>query len=186
MWKPGTEKPNQSSGKRAKVNPPGQLRTTELSGTTRNMRFMQRKTPKSGAEKEKPDADSLQSQQATAALDSRESVVETEKSVQAATNLDMYSYNGSVPVGRRSFGGFNPVVASNWYSQQKEKTSKKEIKISDEELLRRFATGRSGMNKKRQSPGKGTKNQGKISGSKKRKNAFEEMFSEMCDKMEEG
>jgi hypothetical protein len=184
MWKPGTEKPNESSSKRE--NLPAQLRTTELSGTTRNMRFMQRKTLKSGTEKEKPNADTPQASKATEALDAIESVVETEKVVQPATNLDIYSYNGAIPLGRRSFGGFNPVVASNWYSQQKEKTSKKEIKISDEELLRRFATGRTGMNKKRQTPGKGSKNQGKISGSKRRKNAFEELLHDMGDQMEEG
>lgn len=41
--------------------------------------------------------------------------------VQQATALDVYGWEQSHALGRRSFGGFQPVTAENWYHQQQER-----------------------------------------------------------------
>lgn len=57
-----------------------------------------------------------------------------------ATPTEMYGIEGSVALGRRSFGGFNTVVAENWFRQKQEifpkphKGSAKE----DRKLLKQF------------------------------------------------
>lgn len=59
-----------------------------------------------------------------------------------ATPLDMYGWEQSQALGRRSFGGFQPVTAENWYHQQQEhraasNNTARKLQPSDQELLRR-------------------------------------------------
>jgi M-phase phosphoprotein 6 len=121
-------------------------RTARLSGVTRNMRFMQRssnngkvndlrsrhsfpqrsKGPASATvESVVPSVDpetqdtyitsDMQENKAThVTLSNKISVTQWE----TATPLDMYGRDQCMVLGRRSFGGFNPITAANWYTQQ--------------------------------------------------------------------
>ena len=63
--------------------------------------------------------------------------------VQTATPLDMYGWEHSKALGRRSFGGFRPVTAENWFHQQQEQqltaasSGRQQPQPTDEELLQR-------------------------------------------------
>ena len=64
--------------------------------------------------------------------------------VQTATPLDMYGWEQSQALGRRSFGGFQPVTAENWYHQQQAHKASLGQQLSKREVrkLQSSSTGR--------------------------------------------
>lgn len=73
--------------------------------------------------------------------------------VQTATPQDMYGWEQSQALGRRSFGGFQPVTTENWYHQQqahKAASGVMQHQLSDSELRRLHS--RSTRRGKKQSP----------------------------------
>lgn len=65
--------------------------------------------------------------------------------VQTATPQDMYGWEQSVALGRRSFGGFQPVTAENWYHQQQAHKATLGQQLSKRELRRlQSSTSRQG------------------------------------------
>ena len=136
---------DEPKSKEAKSSP--STRTAQLSGTTRNMRFMQRgKTttsntslrhsfppPKSeiSAATEtttiKTSEDDAKTRQPDQPVDNAMKVSDMSMPEKAnssnikwekATPLDMFGRNICVVIGRRSFNGFNPITASNLHMQQ--------------------------------------------------------------------
>lgn len=93
--------------------------------------------------------------------------------VERATPLDMYGREQCLVLGRRSFGGFNPVAAANWYAQNQEgQQQAREPKASDAELLRRYkdlAQGRDGNDRKPRSGSSKRAKQGISNNQNKRK-----------------
>ena len=74
--------------------------------------------------------------------------------VQTATPQDMYGWEQSQALGRRSFGGFQPVTTENWYHQQQAHKAASGVmqqhQLSDSELRRLHS--RSTRRGKKQSP----------------------------------
>jgi hypothetical protein len=130
-------------------------RTTQLSGVTRNMRFMQRgknnninnnkarhsfpqtkqkikmdETTESnvaantftGAIEISTHSENIASQKMELTLkhdnNNDKATIKTDIKWEKATPLDMYGQNQWLVLGRRSFNGFNPITASNWFTQQ--------------------------------------------------------------------
>jgi hypothetical protein len=144
IWKPGDPKPSQNPGagtKRARSVEAAPTRTAQLSGATRNMRFMQRHhsqspqpaqhAPRQRAQRssqnlsENRDCMELSSNHdhnvghtPLAASDSPDESFSTGVLVERASSLDMYGRDQCLLLGRRSFGGFNPITSENLYSQQ--------------------------------------------------------------------
>lgn len=179
MWAPGPGTPQPAAkemdtSKRVRSAEPAQSNKTQLSGATRNMRFMQRGNTAHNNNKSKAEgeyegnrngsndqfAKHFQERQRDpnmndpdkGAITSEAHHQQTNKKrhdvVKVATPLDMYGREQCLVLGRRSFGGFNPVTAENWYAQTQhhrhdEKASSSSSRkgssaISDEELLKRY------------------------------------------------
>ena len=123
MWKPGDKRPRPKDSIRGMQEEEKQRepprRTNTLSGSTMNMRFMQRKT------------------QSTTST----SVVLKKASQDASSGFTMAvdADYPSTPVGRRSFNGFNRTVEATWKNaNEQSKRDKVASTVSDEELLRRY------------------------------------------------
>lgn len=175
MWKPGSDKPASASPAK-KTTTTGtstpdstKKRKTELSGVTRNMRFMQRgRTPPEPAKPQKiepmeDDTNTTTAVEDTNQLESVETSVVAHDSNMMATPADMYGIEGAIALGRRSFGGFNTVVAENWFRQKQEIFPKPKRKGSSQtedlkilkqfEQLEREQEGRKRSGKKKQKNG---------------------------------
>ena len=122
MWKPGSERPKKgrkadADGNKLKSNQSPPVVVKKLSSGTMNMRFMQRNTvtpkqiqPQKRTEQEETIKRTLET--APMDVESDGSVAHNDDSTTSspfvmATAQDMY---GPVIMGRRSFGGFRPVV----------------------------------------------------------------------------
>jgi M-phase phosphoprotein 6 len=193
----------------APASPPAHM--TQLSGATRNMRFMQRSNSNNSSSNNNDlrTRHSLPSRMGTAtstlAVDSiqvdstklndvkslstqengsmthpinveERPVVATR--LETATSLDMYGRNQCLVLGRRSFGGCNPITAANWYAQQqfldheeKQKHQGRNLKMASPDDRRRYLElAREARNDDSASSRQGKKHSGKqgISNSKKR------------------
>jgi M-phase phosphoprotein 6 len=169
MWKPGAKRP--------RPDVPQQLRTAKLSGATMNMRFMKRSTavaatvvtkansaPESTtATGDAPSNRQQQQDEHAAASDGIPRSATPTSRVEIATPLDMYGRDQSTLLGRRSFGGFNPITAQNWYysrgnSTNRNESTGKKLSRSDRDLVhqsranqpegRRKKTPRQGLSNK--------------------------------------
>jgi M-phase phosphoprotein 6 len=156
MWKPGTEKPaaqqTKSETRSTSTTTPdsSKKRKTELSSVTKSMRFMQRcRTTASTLKDAEQEDDSMELDTAGAVdgdgiqpHDASISSTNEESYLDKATPAEMYGIERSVAIGRRSFGGFNGVVAENWFRQKQEIFPKKKKSIKsqreEENLLRQF------------------------------------------------
>lgn len=56
-----------------------------------------------------------------------------------ATPADMYGIEGAIAIGRRSFGGFNGVVAENWFRQKQELFPKKKKSNNSQKEVQQIA-----------------------------------------------
>jgi M-phase phosphoprotein 6 len=184
--------------------------TAQLSGATRNMRFMQRNNNRNssntndlrtrhsmpsrmGADSSTMSLDPMNVD--STKLNERKSLIAEDKEsmmhpnavlkrpvvlprLETATPLDMYGRNQCLVLGRRSFGGCNPITAANWYSQQqfldheeKQKHPGKNAKMASPEERRRYLDlAREARNDDTASSRQGNKRGGKqgISNNKKR------------------
>lgn len=132
MWKPGDAKPK---GKEDDDSPPSKKGPTKkLSGATMNMKFMQRRrTAAAAAPERQPQAAVTDQQEAPPTrLTQKDDVHVTV----ATTSYDIYGPDLTA-LGRRSFGGMNPVMEDVWKIAQGEERRRKEEK-TDEELLQQY------------------------------------------------
>jgi hypothetical protein len=97
-----------------------------------------------------------------------------------ATPADMYGIEGAIAIGRRSFGGFNGVVAENWFRQQQElfpktkSSSGGKSRQEDHQMLRQFDQL---QRDERKSNGKTKRNKNGISnGNQKRTKTLEDII----------
>jgi hypothetical protein len=97
-----------------------------------------------------------------------------------ATPADMYGIEGAIAIGRRSFGGFNGVVAENWFRQQQELFPKMKSssggtsRQEDHKMLRQFDQL---QRDERKSNGKIKRNKNGISnGNQKRTKTLEDII----------
>ena len=140
MWKPGTAKPKSPPPPQEDEEdpPPPKATPKKLSGTTLNMKFMQR----SNAVQEPPSEAPLVGE----AMD--EDSVEEEMDVGIATPVDMYGIGAQLP-GRRSFQGFAPTTQEAWHTSYvyHSRSSSGTKRLSDDELLRRYANLQRSVNR---------------------------------------
>lgn len=133
MWKPGDKRPRQPDiaiqGIPTDPNDrEAPRRTNSLSGSTMNMRFMQRKATEVG------------SPASTSSLARNRIHQGVQGGASSGFCLATDADYQSLPMGRRSFNGFNRAVEITWMESTKKQSGKESSSstISDEELLRRY------------------------------------------------
>lgn len=159
-WKPGSPSPS-STFNREESNPnkpqdnsnatnPQTPSKKKLSGSTMNMRFMQRRRESDEAATRKRKADD--EDQARYEPFNNEFTTQTKKNMCTPTATQVaplfiiangWDMHGPDIIGRRSFGGFNKAVAETWsaalaHYRQNSNISNNKATISDEELLNRY------------------------------------------------
>jgi stalled ribosome alternative rescue factor ArfA len=102
-----------------------------------------------------------------------------------ATPAEMYGIEGAIVIGRRSFGGFNAVVAENWFRQKQEIFPKKkknsngggsQSRQEDQQILRQFDQLERDE-KKTQQGTKKKRNKGISNGNKKRTKTLDDILA---------
>ena len=160
VWKPGNPAPSSidtetkpsDTEQSAPVAVDNKTPPKKLSGSTLNMRFMQRKAEaeEAAARKQKAEQDASTQQNINdddedgdaSMLENDEGPDSSTMTPLIATDADIYGLEADI-IGRRSFGGFNKAVAENWSSalalrQKGIGKSSNKTTLSDEELLRRY------------------------------------------------
>mmetsp|Transcript_43058 Transcript_43058/g.104217 ORF Transcript_43058/g.104217 Transcript_43058/m.104217 type:complete len:197 (+) Transcript_43058:223-813(+) len=182
MWKPGTERPspraekpgtpetpkNGAKEEKSSEKKPSSSAKKRLSGATMNMRFMKRKKETDDYEEERrksgvqsspiPTSNLHSTTPAPKATPNDKMDIDDDSSTSddfaKTTTLGLHGMQAMLP-GRKSYGGFNPVVEDAWEKSTaaiENRSLEPSRKISDEELLRQYeaiAKGRSGSSSSR-------------------------------------